>query len=148
MFAPKKILVPTDFSEYSDKALNKALEIAKQFNSKIFLLHVNDTIQECAVDYCVDYNALKKVKEDVVEGTKKRMEAEIAKFLKFENIEVSYDIREGNPIYWILREQEEQGVDLIVIGTHGKRGFINQLLGSTSEKVLKGAKCSVLLARD
>ena len=53
MFKPKKILVPTDFSEYSDKALQKALDIAQQSGAEINLLHViTQEIRQCMSDYC------------------------------------------------------------------------------------------------
>ena len=44
MFAPKRILVPTDFSDYSDEALKQALELAKQYHSKVYLLHVANPV--------------------------------------------------------------------------------------------------------
>ncbi len=54
MFAPKNILVPTDFSQYSDKAFKEAVILAEKFKSKIYLLHVYDEgIQQCVVDYCL-----------------------------------------------------------------------------------------------
>lgn len=147
MFAPKKILVPTDYSEYADKALKQAMELAKQFGSKIYLLHVNDVIQECAADYCIDYASLKKVREEVVEGTRKSMQTEVAKFAEFNDIDVSFDIKEGDPSVEILKDQEEKDIDLIVIGTHGKKGFIKHVLGDVADKVVRQAKCSVMLVR-
>lgn len=148
MFAPKNILVPTDYSEYADKALRKALEIAKQFKSGINLLHVNNVVQECAGDYCIDYASLQKVREEIAEGTKKNMQAEVAKFADFKDIAVSFDIKEGIPSTEILRDQEEKKIDLIVISSRGKRGLTKHRLGSTAERVLREAKCSVLLVRD
>ncbi|MBK7550265.1 MAG: universal stress protein [Syntrophaceae bacterium] len=53
MFTPKSILVPTDFSEHSDRAVRQAVDIAEQHNSKIYLLHVVDRLQQCAIDYCI-----------------------------------------------------------------------------------------------
>ena len=50
MIAPKTILVPTDFSKFSDDALEVAYDMAKQYQAKIYLLHVVETIQQCAVD--------------------------------------------------------------------------------------------------
>jgi nucleotide-binding universal stress UspA family protein len=148
MFAPKNILVPTDYSDYADKALRKALEIAKQFKSRINLLHVNNAIPECAGDYCVDYATLRKVREQIAEGTQEAMKAEVAKFNEFKDTELSYDIREGIPYDEILKDQEEKEIDLIVIASRGKRGLTKHRLGHTAERVLRDAKCSVLLVRD
>ena len=62
MFAPKKILVPTDFSVYADNALKQAIDIAKQNKAKIYLFHViDDGFQQCAVDYCIDEGAVQKI---------------------------------------------------------------------------------------
>jgi len=49
MFAPKAILVPTDFSEYSDRAVKEAVDIATQNNAKIYLLHVVDKLQQLSL---------------------------------------------------------------------------------------------------
>ena len=60
MFSPKNILVPTDFSEASDRALNQALDIAEQFHSRIYLLHViTESLQRCGEDYCLDESIIK-----------------------------------------------------------------------------------------
>lgn len=147
MFAPKRILVPTDYSEYADRALKQAIEIAKQFQSKIYLLHVNDVIQECAADYCMDYAALKRVREEVVEGTKKGMAAELAKFAEYKEVDVYFDIKEGDPGVEILKDVEEKDIELIVMSTRGKTGFIKHLLGGVADQVARHAKCSVLLVR-
>ena len=62
MFAPKKILVPTDFSVYADNALKQAIDIAKQNKAKIYLFHaIDDGFQQCAVDYCLDEGAVQKI---------------------------------------------------------------------------------------
>jgi nucleotide-binding universal stress UspA family protein len=148
MFAPKHILVPTDYSEYADRALRKALEIARQFHATVNLLHVNNVIQECAGDYCVDYASLQKVREQIAEGTQKAMKDEVSKFDESVDTEVSFDVREGVPSVEILRDQEEKDIDLIVIASKGKRGLMKHRLGSTAEKVLRDAKCSVLLVRE
>ena len=128
MFAPKNILVPTDYSEYADKALRKALEIAKPFKSGINPLRVNNIVQECAGDYCIDYASLQKVREEIAEGTKKNMQAEVAKFDEFKDIAVSFDIREGVPSIEILRDQEDKAIDPIVISSKGKRGLTKHRL--------------------
>jgi len=54
MFAPKAILVPTDFSEFSDNALRYAVDIGRNYRSRVYLLHVVGIIQQCSADYCLD----------------------------------------------------------------------------------------------
>jgi nucleotide-binding universal stress UspA family protein len=78
---------------------------------------------------------------------KEMMQRELKKFPEFQEIEVISDIREGEPVEEILKEQEEKGVDLIVMPSHGKTGFLKRLMGQVSEKVMEEAKSPVLLVR-
>lgn len=147
MFAPKRILVPTDFSDYSDEALKQALELAKQYNAEVYLLHVANPITQCAGDYCLDAAAVKKAEDAEILHAKEMMQKELSKFTEFQEIEVISDIREGETVEEILKEQEEKSVDLIVMPSHGKTGFIKRLMGQISERVMEEAKSSVLLVR-
>jgi nucleotide-binding universal stress UspA family protein len=148
MFAPKRILVPTDFSTPSDLALKQAIEIASQNKSKIFLLHVIDkVIRQCAVDYCLDYSAVKKLEEDSEKAAKDMLEKEVKKVLQNQKIEIEYDIQRGTPADVILKEQKNKDIDLTVIASHGKTGLKKVLMGSVAEKVLKGTKSPALLVK-
>ncbi|MGB5217443.1 MAG: universal stress protein [Smithella sp.] len=147
MFAPKRILVPTDFSDSSDEALKQALELAKQYNAKIYLLHVAEPITQCVGDYCLDSSSVKQAEDAEILQAKEKMQKELKKFSEFQEIEVISDIREGKPVEEILKEQEEKGVDLIVMPSHGKTGFMKRLMGQISEKVMEEAKSPVLLVR-
>jgi universal stress protein A len=147
MFEPKNILVPTDYSVDSDKAIRMALELARQYKAKISLLHVVKPFAPCAADYCADESAIRNAENDVIVQAKDKVHAELAKFYDFKDIEVSTDILEGNTGDEILQDQVDKGIDLIVMSSHGKKGFIKHLIGTVSEKVLEEAKCPVLLVR-
>jgi nucleotide-binding universal stress UspA family protein len=149
MFAPKKILVPTDFSVYSDNALKQAIDIAKQNKAKIYLFHaVDDGFQQCAVDYCIDEGSVQKILKDSIKNAKEKLQQESKKVIdNNSSIEIVYDARRGIPYEEILKEQEEKGIDLIIIASHGKTGILKNLLGSVVDKVIKRAKCQVLLVR-
>jgi nucleotide-binding universal stress UspA family protein len=147
MFAPKKILVPTDFSEYSDKALKKAVDIALQHKSKIYLLHVVDEIVQCAVDYCLDISLVKQVEKQSMEFAEKKLQEELKKLAASKDIQVVFDVKKGDTYETILKQQKDKGIDLIVIASHGKKGLIKHL-GSIADKVLRDAKCSVLLVKE
>ena len=68
MFTPKTILVPTDFSESSDRALEKAVDMAEKYNAKVILLHVIDEkVQQCAADYCLRNEDVGKLEEESYE---------------------------------------------------------------------------------
>ncbi|HOS59303.1 MAG TPA: universal stress protein, partial [Syntrophorhabdaceae bacterium] len=77
MFEPKKILVPTDFSEFSDKALESAVDVAKKENATIELLHVISVIQTCSVDYCFDQQTLDMLEKNSINASMDQMKKEI-----------------------------------------------------------------------
>jgi nucleotide-binding universal stress UspA family protein len=149
MFAPKKILVPTDFSVFADNALKQAIDIAKQNKSKIYLLHViDDGFHQCAVDYCLDESIVQKVLKDSIKSATDKLQQEVKKITNDNtSIEIIYDAIRGIPYEEIIREQEDKKIDLIVIASHGKTGILKNLLGGVVEKVMRNAKCPVLLIR-
>lgn len=148
MFAPKNILVPTDFSKYSDKALKEAVDIAAQYGSKIYLLHVIDQqVQECAIDYCLSYEVVQSLKKDSLKTSRESLEKEAAKITKGKDIKVAFDVKTGNPAETILSEQKAKRIDMIVIASHGKTGLLKQFMGSVADKVVKGAKCRVVVVK-
>ena len=148
MFAPKKILVPTDFSKYSDKALQEAADIAKKYGSKIYLLHViDDHIQQCAVDYCITAEVVKKLRRDSLKASKDKLQNEIGAAAEIKRLDVEIDVKEGVPTEVILSEQKKKSADLIVIASHGKTGILKNLIGSVTDKVVRGAKCPVMVVK-
>jgi universal stress protein A len=149
MFAPKKILVPTDFSVYADNALKQAIDIAKQNNAKIYLFHViDDGFQQCTVDYCLNEGDVQRILTESMKSAQEKLQQEAKKVVDNNSgIEIVYDTIRGIPYEEIIREQEEKGIDLIVIASHGKTGILKNLLGGVADKVMKRAKCPVLLVR-
>ena len=121
----KTILVPTDFSEPSDVALQIAIDLAKQQSANIHLLHVLRSRQE----------------EDKIE----MMERQIAKFLEAKSVEIVLEIRKGEIHDEILNAQTEKNADLVVIARHNKTGSLLTLFRSITEQVKKKAQCSVLV---
>jgi len=150
MFKPKNILVPTDFSVYADNALKQALDIAKQNKARIYLFHViDDGFQQCTVDYCVNEATVQKIYKESEKNANEKLQQEAKKVTENDaNVEIIYDTRRGIPYEEILKEQEDKGIDLIVIASHGKTGILKNLLGGVVDKVIKRAKCQVLLVRN
>jgi nucleotide-binding universal stress UspA family protein len=146
MFAPKKILVPTDFSEYSDRALKQAVDIASEHNSKIYLLHVVDEIVQCAVDYCLDAAVVDQVEKQSMAFAEEKLKKEVKMLSESKDLQIISDVKKGYTYETILKEQKDKGIDLIVIASHGKKGLIKHL-GSVADKVLREAKCPVLLVK-
>ncbi len=149
MFAPKRILVPTDFSEYSDKALRHAVDIARQYDAKVFLLHVIDEhIQRCAAGYCRTAEAVREMEQESTAQTTEQLQQEISRIVSEPaDVKISRYVRRGIPYNEILQDQEEKNIDLIVMASHGRAGLVRYLIGSVAEKVMRGAKCPVLLVR-
>lgn len=147
MFTPKTILVPTDFSEFSDRAVRQAADIAEQNNAKVFLLHVVDKLQQCAIDYCIPLETMMRVQSDSEKEASKKMQEEVDKIVKAKKIDVVFDVKSGIPYEEILKEQQERKADLIVIASHGRTGLLKSLIGSVAERVMREAKCPVLLVR-
>lgn len=151
MLRPKNILVPTDFSEYSDKALKQALDIAKDYHSKVYLLHV---ISEHAIqtveEYSIDLEIVKQLEDQLLSKAKENMQKELGQYSKsaMGEIEIIPIIRNGVPYEEILQEADDKKVDLIVIASLGKTGIKKYFLGSVARNVLKGSKCPVLLTKE
>jgi universal stress protein A len=151
MLRPKNILVPTDFSEYSDKALKQALDIAKDYNSQVYLLHVigEHTIQTVE-EYSIDVEIIKQLDDQLLSNAKEKMQKELEKYNKsaMAEIKIIPVIRNGVPYEEILREADDKKVDLIVIASLGKTGLKKYFLGGVAQNVLKGSKCPVLLTKE
>ena len=148
MFQPRKILVPTDFSEDSNLAFRMALSIAVTYQARIFLLHViSNTIQQGLADYCLDQSMLDRVLNESIVFANEKLQEVMDKNQQSGNIKVIPDVRKGQPSEEILQEAAERKIDLIVIASHGKTGLQKYFIGSVTEKVMKEAKCPVLLIR-
>ncbi len=143
-----KILLPTDGSEYAEKAAKHAIWIANQSNAEIIALNVVDTsslIGLPAEDLTVKVTEI--LKEEARKSLEK-IEDLVEEFKKEEGIKKDIKLvkekKEGAPADIILKVVEEEGIDLIVMGTSGKHGLDRFLLGSVTEKVVRSANCPVL----
>jgi len=147
MKQPSKILVPIDFSESSAKALKEAMEIAEGGSTEVILLHViNEEIIQCADAYCLDEATINSIKAQSKEKALKHLVDLSQKLNASHNVKVLPMVRVGVPYVEIIEEQKKSGVDLIIM-SHLRTGVSKFILGSVTEKVLKGADCPVLLIR-
>lgn len=135
------ILVPTDFSEPSVKALRYAKELAEQFDAKLILLHVIEPIGPTP-DFATNPLVLDPgaLMESAQEG--------LRKFAVKEGIEeASAHVRHGVPYDEISQAANELRADLICIATHGYTGLKHMFMGSTAERVVRHAPIPVLVVR-
>jgi len=149
MLMPTKILVPTDFSEPSDKALEQALDIAKQYNAKVYLLHVihEEIPYQIDVGVVTSEDLLQQIRDSQLTEAEERLKNQINKFQQTKDVEVISSIRQGVAYEKILEEADERGIDLIVIASLGRTGIAKYFIGSVARNVLKGSKCPVLLTK-
>jgi len=122
----KKILFPVDFSECSPRLAPYAINLARKYDAKLYLLYVVHTMTRFGFMW-VEKN-MKAFCRDHLEG--------------FTNYETSVVI--GDPSEDILKFVENEGIDVIVMGTHGRKGLERTVFGSVAEKVVRGALCPVL----
>ena len=149
MFEPKKILVPTDFSKYSDRAVQEAVDIASKYNADVVLLHViDDNIRQCAADYCLSNEVVKQFEDESMKTSKDKLQKSVKIASESKKVDISLEIKRGVPSEVILDEQLKKGIDLIVIASHGKTGILRHLIGSVTDKVIRAAKCPVLVIRE
>jgi nucleotide-binding universal stress UspA family protein len=142
----KKILFPTDFSDCANQAMNHAIFLAEQYGAALHLLH--------AVVLHADLeDALQRFPEaeDVYARVEKMAQGRAAELLaphRSEALVVKEVQRRGVAAAEVILEYaEEEGVDLIVLGTHGRRGLGHLFLGSVAEEVVRLARCPVLTLR-
>jgi nucleotide-binding universal stress UspA family protein len=149
MLVPTKILVPTDFSEYSDKALRQAFDIAKQYKAKVYVLHViHEKLVDRIDDYGVTYASyINDMEVRMIDGAKMKLQQQIDKLLDTKELEIFSEVVIGNTSEAILEKETSKGIDLIVIASLGRTGIAKYLIGSVARNVLKGAKCPVLLTK-
>jgi nucleotide-binding universal stress UspA family protein len=146
MIALKKILVATDFSEPSAVAVKYAVALAEAFGASLHVLHV---IEEFYVHgwagegYIPDIGSLRQ-------AMREQANAQLQKTLTpadQERFHAQTVIKWGAPFVEIVRYAKEQGIDLVVMGTHGRGPIAHMLMGSVAEKVVRKAPCPVLTVR-
>lgn len=149
MLMPTRILVPTDFSEHSDRALEQALDIAKQYHAKVFLLHVihDEMHHSVAFDFGLSEEVWRQINDRHLAETKEKLRKQLDKFPQAKEVEVVANVRQGVSYDEILKEGKEKEIDLIVIASLGRTGIAKYLIGGVARNVLRGSKCPVLLTK-
>lgn len=143
MIQIKKVLFPTDLSEPAAEAQLYACALAEQFQAE---LHVVSVMQDVAlmspdpnIPWVIPASSLDEVRENLEAALTKVPDPAWA-----EGKTVHRVIRVGAPYIEIIKYAEEQEIDVIVVGTHGRSGLTHLLLGSTAEKIVRKAPCPVL----
>ncbi len=139
----KRILLPTDGSKYSDKSEKHALALAAANNAEIIALSVVENSFSLNLP---DSDTISEVNQLLKSETEKNLnKVERLRDEEGLDVKITKKVAEGSPARVILETIEEENIDLVVIGSSGKTGFDKFLMGSVAEKVVKSAKCSVLV---
>lgn len=136
-----RILYPTDGSEGAEAALEHAIDHALQYDASLHVLYViEETIPAMEAGAPDVLEALEERGEEVITDVRERaLEAGVKS--------VQASVAAGSPYRQIHTYTTEADIDLIVMGTHGRRGIDRYLLGSVAEKVVRTAECPVLTVR-
>lgn len=129
----KNILFLTDFSEASEPALAYAVGLARHYNANLFPAHAAEPI---ILSETADANVL----DEIIENSHKRLNA----LVKSSDVKVHTLFERGDIETVFPRWIAENGIDLVVIGTHARHGVSRLLLGSTAEFIFRNAPCPVL----
>ena len=137
----QQILVPTDGSPAAESAVEQAVSLAKQYDATIHALYIVDTSAYSTLEAGAEViiNALEEEGEQAV--------AEIEAAATEAGVDVKTTVSAGTAYRSILEYAGNNGIDLIVMGTHGRRGLDRYLLGSVTERVVRTAKMPVLTVR-
>jgi nucleotide-binding universal stress UspA family protein len=145
-----KILVPTDFSDVANRAVNFGVQLAETNRARLILLTVIGDLPLTAEEMMmlrVNVNSVKAY-------NKKQIDAATAKLKKLirpaaaQKLRVQYMVRDGKPFAEIIHAAKDTGADLIVMASHGRGRLAELLLGSTTDRVVQKAPCSVLVVRE
>ena len=147
----RKILVPTDNSENSADAFKIALDFAEKHDASIHVLHVVHTnylaeahrhephlFLESPPTY--EKNLISKGRRETEEFIKKHQGDRTG-------VTIEVEVKEGDTVQEILKAVKDKGIDIIVMGTHGKKGPVHTMMGSITEKIVREAPCPMLTVK-
>ena len=142
-----RILVPMDFSAPSDAALDYARGVAMRFGASLHLLHVADDPYRTLYGGEVFVPEIERLRRQIVSDAAGRLKGRLTAS-DVTGFEATIDAIIGTPAGSIVEYAGGHGIDLIVMGTHGRSGMSHVLMGSITERVIRTAPCPVLTVRE
>jgi len=147
MIQLNRILVPTDFSNFSAPALQYGLAIAARFGAEVHLLHVVPDpamlVPEAAAFSVESMQAqTEQLQQEAMKALEKLPEDEWS-----DGKPIVREVRIGAAFMEIIEYAREKDIDLIVIGTHGRSGLMHVLMGSVAERIVRKSPCPVLTVK-
>ncbi len=142
------ILVPTDFSEQADNALNFAVQLARKTDdAELRILHIIEGATTGSFNTTGEVGYVNSEHERFIAAYMRKRRDDMAELVgheRFNGINVSTDIQVGNPFNSISKTVSDVAADIIVMGTQGSSGIEEILIGSNTEKVVRYSKCPVI----
>ena len=136
------ILLPTDFSDYAERAAAVGMDLAARDGARVIALHVLPISDLVVGEYPIVM--VEDLQNELMADAEKRMATWVAK----QSHPVETQVVWGNPAVDVCRIAGESRADLIVTATHGRTGLAHLFMGSVAERVVRHAPCSVLVVRD
>ena len=143
MLEIKSIVCPVDFSEFSARAYHRAVSLAEHYRAKLVAQHVIELSHYPYADYAASAGDYENFSRAMLEGGKEQLREFVKKNTQGE-IQTELVVSQGTAPDSILSFAQEQKMDLIVMGTHGRRGFDRLMLGTTTDRVMRRSVCPVL----
>jgi nucleotide-binding universal stress UspA family protein len=139
----KKILIPTDGSDYSIRAAEYGLSIAKMLGAEVMVVYVLDTI---VLDQIAKVTERENVDRELKQDGQRYINY-VLTLAEKQGIKAASLLVKGKPFEQILYIAKSLSMDLIVMGTYGRRGAERILVGSVAERVIEYATCPVMVVK-
>ncbi|MCA9108602.1 MAG: universal stress protein [Planctomycetaceae bacterium] len=152
MINMRRILLPTDFSHFSQPAVLFACGLVDKFHAELHVLHVEEDLRDLLPDFGMGID-LQPFREAWTQSHDKReveILARLSDVLDHEwkqGKQTTIAAKNGKPDLEITQYANEHEIDLIVMGTHGRTGLSHAMIGSVAEKIIRMAPCPVMTIR-
>ncbi|HMK66447.1 MAG TPA: universal stress protein [Thermodesulfobacteriota bacterium] len=145
MTSIKKIAFCTDFSDNSNEAFELAVDLTVKYQARLFMVHVVPPLvfPSPVMEEFISEQASLQFYKDAIRWATEQIESVYLNKLG-KSLQAEVRVLSGHPASEILNFLEQEEIDLVVMGTHGLAGLAHFFLGSTAEKVVRRASCSVL----
>ncbi len=135
------VLLPTDGSDAADAAVPHAIELADRYGARLHVLYVADTTEYSTVTF-------ENEVVDPLEQEGRGVVDEVVETASAHNVETVGSVLKGGAYKTILQYVDDEGIDVVVMGTHGRRGLDRALLGSVTERIVRTSDVPVLTVRE
>lgn len=142
----RHVLYATDFSAASRRAFITALTIARSLGAKLTIIHVLAPFVATVPEQYIDAVTLDQLGKQARQWSGRQLDR-LSSAAKKARLKAATELRDGDPAEQIVRAARSTRADLIVVGTHGRRGLQKFFLGSVAERVVKMAPCPVVTVR-